>query len=105
MNTDELEKLTTDNELLQALIIQVEKDFTMAGVDLNFKQTDFTIQQFIAHICKRLEEQHKENHQKFCNLFYRIDVPLPTHTDFKLLAEKLIKREFLKVWTRRNNVF
>lgn len=105
MNLDELEKLNTDSELLQELIIQVEKDFTMAGVDLNFKQADFTTQQFIAHISKRLEEQHKENYQKFCNLFYRIDIPLPQHTGFKLLAEKLIKREFLKVWTRRNRSY
>jgi hypothetical protein len=91
MNLDELEKLNTDSELLQELIIQVEKDFTT--------------QQFIAHISKRLEEQHKENYQKFCNLFYRIDIPLPQHTDFNLLAKKLIKREFLKVWTRRNRSY
>lgn len=105
MSNDELEKLSNDSQLLQDLIVQVEKDFTMAGVNLEFMKTDFTTQQFIAHISKRLEEQHKENYQKFCNLFYRIDVPLPTHTDFKLLAEKLIKREFLKVWTRRNHSY
>lgn len=113
MISEELDKLNTDNQLLQELIIQVEKDFNMAGVDLDFKINDFTIQQFITHISKRLETLQKENYQKFSNLFYRIDFPLPTNKKHAVqssnyyiqMAQKLIKHEFLKVWTRKNKVY
>lgn len=113
MTISEIEKISADYSLLTDLIVQVEKDFNMAGVELSFKQVNFTIKQFVTHIAQRLEITQKENYQKFSNLFYRIDLPLPKNNKNSLqkldyynqIAQQLIKHEFLKVWARKNNIY
>lgn len=90
---------------------QLIKDFTMLGIELNFKPLiidpykDFfnQVNQLIAHL-------FENDHSRFLNLLYRIDLPemelnnLIQNTSppelYNTITELLLRREFMKVVAR-----
>lgn len=99
-------------ELLQKLIVQLNKDSKMSGLDWYF---DLTLKP--EDLFKSLEEKIRntliEDPGLFSNLMYRIDISeehIIKQSGFDLvettnnIALMIIKREWQKVWFRNKNL-
>ncbi|WP_347923067.1 hypothetical protein [Pontimicrobium sp. SW4] len=107
-NFEELIALANDENLYSKLIKQLNKDFLLASIDLDFDETILpTSLKFLLHetVFKLIQEKFAE----YLNLLYIIDVP--EHkikqldgSDIVLLSEQvtflILLREWQKVWYR-----
>ena len=92
-----------DQEIIADVIRQLKKDILLSGGELEIPEQGFSdiillkqlITDFVSHVSV-------SNTQLLFNLFYRVDIPQNVIVDQPdAMAELLIKRELLKVLTRR----
>lgn len=96
------------NELLIPLILQLNKDFELSGLDCSISEKAVP-GQIAKELHRILEKLIRDDFQGFLNLLYRIDVPESGihRTDNQDMDEfiatasyQLLKREWQKVWFR-----
>ena len=97
-------------DLYRKLILQLNKDFLLANIDLDFHEEVLPSSlKLILHdtVCKLIQEKFTE----YLNLLYIIDVPekqvkaLDGDDVFKLSEEVsflILKREWQKVWFKKH---
>jgi len=110
-NFDDLINEANGLQLYQNLVKQLNKDFLLANIDLDFDEDILpTSLKYLLHetIFKLIQEKFSD----FLNLLYIIDVPERQvkeldGSDTLKLAEAIsfliLKREWQKVWFRNNN--
>ena len=100
-------------DILNGTAKQVIKDFGMVGFEIKFSgNADNAYSELFSQILPLIEKMQNENFQNFYNLMYRIDV---SEQQIKKAVEKsrdqsfsevvtdlILKREILKVVTRRS---
>ena len=96
---------------LKKVLIQIKRDFEMAGCDFEFPKNDIEeLEELQNVLAVNLEPLMKENGPRLKNLLYRIDVSeksiykeMSENTDLQLgmlLRNKIIERELLKILIR-----
>ncbi len=109
-NSEELVSYLEKDNLVGALIDQLNKDFQLANVhcslDSSINSTELANQ--LKEIVLGLLEN---NYDGYLNLIYRIDIPLkdlemaqklPFNERINKVVFLVLKREFQKVWLRMN---
>lgn len=101
------EKYRHDAELIRLTIHQLRKDFEPHLPEFNFSGSDgMLFDELTAYVAEAVRAIRKKNPAHFRSLLYRVDISeremenLPDG-DAIALAEKIIRREFQKVLTRR----
>ena len=106
-----MQEITTKNDFLELVAIQIHKDFSRAGIDLN-KDSKFLIAQEVRDkIMLCLLHLNEVNPTQITHLLYIIDVSenklkdLPNEIQKRneQLATLIILRCAEKVWYRNNN--
>ncbi|PTM02627.1 MAG: hypothetical protein DA407_15085 [Bacteroidetes bacterium] len=107
-NFDELISLANNEDLYSKLIIQLNKDFLLANIDLDFDEAVLpTSLKYMLHetVFRLIQEKFAE----YLNLLYIIDVSEDkvrqlNGSDIVLLSEQvtflILQREWQKVWYR-----
>ena len=107
-NFDELISLANTEDLYSKLIIQLNKDFLLANIDLDFDEAVLpTSLKYMLHetVFRLIQEKFAE----YLNLLYIIDVSEDkvrqlNGSDIVLLSEQvtflILQREWQKVWYR-----
>ncbi|WGH74146.1 hypothetical protein P8625_08430 [Tenacibaculum tangerinum] len=105
-STDLLTEVANNTKLYTLLIIQLNKDFHLTGIDVTFSEdnTPSTLKEVLLKVVKKLL-LHDFN--SFTNLLYRIDISekdiqMNDATDIDLYAENItfliLQRIWKKVW-------
>lgn len=95
-----------NTKLYKKLIIQLNKDFNLTGIDISFSEESTPLQLKEA-LQISIKELILHNFSSYTNLLYRIDVsekntPIVESTDMKVYTENItfliLKRVWEKVW-------
>jgi len=98
-----------EEELYNALIIQLNKDFLLANLDVGVSE-NCTPEILEKKLCLIVEELINNEFDSFLNLLYRVDlsehkiVDLPKDSQESYIASisfLILKREWKKVWFRK----
>lgn len=100
-------------DILNDTAKQVIKDFGMVGLKIKFSgKSDNAYEELFSQMLPLIEKLQEENFQNFYNLMYRIDisevqikkaVERSTGKSFsEIVTDLILKRELLKVVTRRS---
>ena len=103
-----IEKYFNDHFFINATLLQLEKDFSECGLQIEFQNRNYQgIDELIQHIAPALENIMTKNFSSYLNLLYRIDLPesrIRKETGLRsneplnfIIAELIIKRELQKV--------
>jgi hypothetical protein len=102
------EKYKDDKEIVRLTIEQIRKDLGSNLTPFIFSgESHRVFEELAAQISLFLEELHRANPSVLKLVLYRVDIPerdaalLLKKKAFFLLSEKIIRREFQKVLTRR----
>lgn len=107
-NIDQLLTQATSEQLYKALLHQLNKDFSLSNITIEFSETLTPVmltEQLYTVVAKLIHEDF----DTFVNLLYRIDIPeqqirkIPNTNFEHYVAEVsflLLKREWQKVWLR-----
>ena len=105
-NSPQLLHLAEDNLLVNNLVKQIDKDFSLANVKLNLPK-NFESNSFISLLREKVYYLMMEHFSDYLNLLYIIDVPEREFkhieiTDTVEVANQvtflILKREYQKVW-------
>jgi len=98
--------------LLKKLIIQLNKDLSLSGIDTQFN-INWNPELLISHLTKIIAVLMEKDYQKFMNFLYRIDVSEKklggvSTSDFNEAVNEIslmiLKKEWQKVWFRNRNL-
>ena len=98
----------SDQDLLEAVILQVNKDFQLCGIDCEISAEE-SPDQVIARLGQILKALIRDDFRGFLNLLYRVDISESEISrgesrDLDAFVNeavyRLLKREWLKVWLR-----
>ena len=101
-----------NKDLLIKLIQQLNKDFSLTGVNDSFEE-DSSISALVVQLNIKIESLMKNNFQTYVNLLYRIDVPESKmreidEIDIEKISQKvtslILIREWQKVWFKNRNL-
>lgn len=105
------EKYFSDRELVEKTLQQVEKDFSLQGIDLCLNRHPKSYDELMAELADKLHEVETTGDEQLPALLYRIDLPEKeiframedsTGVNFyHFLADKILRRCFQKVILRR----
>lgn len=105
------EKWNDHPDLIDKTLAQVEKDFALQGLSLSLKMDSRDYSEIVAFLAEKMESLDLVHSGKLTSILYQIDLSekelrkeLPNSSPEQLyfvLAEKVIKRCFQKVWTRK----
>ena len=107
----ELKQYFDKKSYLKKVLIQINRDFEMAGCDFELPKNEIEeLEELQNVLAVNLEPLMKENGPRLKNLLYRIDVSeksiykgMSENTDLQLavlLRNKIIERELLKILIR-----
>jgi hypothetical protein len=100
-----------NKELLIMLIRQLNKDFSLTGINNSFIE-NCSIHELVIQLSKVIENLMKSDFQTYLNLLYRIDISESKmieidEIDTEKIAQKvtsfILKREWQKVWFKNRN--
>jgi hypothetical protein len=111
-NTEHIKKEFSDESLVWETIQQIQKDFTMFGIELRFSgNTEKAYNEIHIQLVGTIEYLIETNYQKLLSVLYQIDVSdkdleqtaaeLPEYTHIEVLGHQIIVRELKKVLTRK----
>jgi hypothetical protein len=109
-NSLELLKAVETENLFVKLIVQLNKDFQLANIDRRFKST-ISIEKLKDELTETMLHLIQLKYDDYLNLLYRIDIAekeLATINSSSLqesieqVTFFILKREFQKVWLKRN---
>jgi len=98
-------------EMLEKLIRQLNKDFSLSGIDAQF-DTNWTPELIINNLNKIVAALMTNEFQKFINFLYRVDISENKignieSSDFDQVVNNItymiLKKEWQKVWFRNRN--
>jgi len=108
-NVDELLKKAQDENLYEKLLLQLQKDFRLANVDIQISNTiDSKGLQSLIH--EKIYYLILEKFDEYLHLLYVIDVPESAFKDIHItdvvevadqMAFLVLKRELQKVWFKK----
>jgi len=109
-NFEELVAEANTLDLYTNLIIQLNKDMLLAGIDLDFSENT-TPETLFGNLTQTVNFLLREKFMEYLNLLYIIDVP--EHqikqldgSDLELLSKNvsflILKREWQKVWYKKH---
>lgn len=106
-----IQELTTKNDFLELVAIQIHKDFSRAGIDLNKDSKLLKVSEVRDKIMLCLLHLNEVNPTQITHLLYIIDVsenklkdlPKEIQKRKEQLATLIILRCAEKVWYRNNN--
>ena len=99
-------------EMLEKLIRQLNKDFSLSGIDAQF-DTNWTPELIISTLNKIVAALMTNEFQKFINFLYRVDISEKKigdieSSDFDQVVNSItfmiLKKEWQKVWFRNRNL-
>lgn len=104
-------KWNENPDLISKTLTQVEKDFALQGLSLSLKTDSHAYPEIVELLSQKMESLDLVHSGKLAGILYQIDVSerelrseLPNTGPDRLyfvLADKVIKRCFQKVWTRK----
>jgi len=106
----DLEVQIFKDEIFNQLVAQVNKDFSLIGIDFQFKEI-ITLKEFLQQFNSIIIELIDNNFELFLNLLYRIDLSenkiktiIKNNSDsfYAKVSFEILKREWQKVWFRLN---
>ncbi len=98
-------------EMLEKLILQLNKDFSLTGIDTEF-DANWTPELIINNLNKIVAALMTNEFQKFINFLYRVDISEKKignieSSDFDIAVNNItyliLKKEWQKVWFRNRN--
>jgi len=109
--TTEIFQKEENKDLLIKLIQQLNKDFSLTGINNSFIE-NCSIHELVIQLSKVIENLMKSDFQTYLNLLYRIDISESKmreidEIDTERIAQKvtsfILKREWQKVWFKNRN--
>lgn len=109
-NIEELIAEVTALDLYTNLILQINKDLLLAGIDLEFSENT-TPETLFSDLTQTVYYLLREKFMEYLNLLYIIDVPEGQikqldGNDLEVLAKNvsflILKREWQKVWYKKH---
>ncbi len=106
LESNELLKKATEENLFVNLVTQLQKDFTLANIDIEFSTTAST-KGLLNQLQEKIYFLLLEKFMEYLNLMYIIDVPEKAFKDIKEddivevakhVSFLILKREWQKVW-------
>lgn len=110
-NANELVKFSSQNKMYNLLLLQLEKDFIYAGIDLNIRK-NCSPNNLVESLQFEIKNLILVDFAGYLNLLYRIDVSeveikKTTTSNIDILSQQvcflILKREWQKVWIRSNS--
>ncbi|ASV29537.1 hypothetical protein [Maribacter cobaltidurans] len=107
-NSRQLLKLSENQELYYSLVLQLEKDFTLANNPLNIT-SDIKSEELIKVLVEKIYFLMMEKFSEYLNVLYVIDIPEKEFQHIEVtdavevsgqVAFLILNREFQKVWLR-----
>ena len=107
-NSKQLLKLSENQELYYNLVLQLEKDFTLANNPLNIT-SDIKSEELIKVLVEKIYFLMMEKFSEYLNVLYVIDIPEKEFQHIQVtdavevsgqVAFLILNREFQKVWLR-----
>ena len=104
----QLLELSRNQELYGSLVLQLQKDFTLANNPLNITDT-IKSEALIKVLVEKIYFLMMERFQEYLNVLYVIDIPEKEFQHLEMtdavevsgqMAFLILKREFQKVWLR-----
>lgn len=101
-----------NKDLLIKLIQQLNKDFSLTGIENSFEE-NFSIRELILELNTKIEYLMKNDFQTYVNLLYRIDISESkirgiSEIDIEKISQKvtslILIREWQKVWFKNRNL-
>ena len=109
-NTSDLLGQLIQKDLYDKLIHQLNKDFTLIGLDVDFNESENPLDLF-NFLCEVVTDLIQKNFTNFLNLLYRIDINEQQITTIinsestnieQQISFVILKREWQKVWFKTN---
>jgi len=110
--TAEIFQKEENKDLLVKLIQQLNKDFSLTGIDFSFEE-DSSISALVVQLSIKIESLMKIDFQTYLNLLYRIDIPeskmreideIDTEKISQKVTSLILIREWQKVWFKSRNL-
>jgi len=107
-NSRQLLELSGNQALYESLVLQLQKDFTLANNPLNIT-SDIKSEELIKVLVEKIYFLMMERFQDYLNVLYVIDIPEKEFQNIDItdtvevseqMAFLILKREFQKVWFR-----
>ena len=107
-NSRQLLELSGNQALYESLVLQLQKDFTLANNPLNIT-SDIKSEELIKVLVEKIYFLMMERFQDYLNVLYVIDIPEKEFQHIEItdavevsgqMAFLILKREFQKVWFR-----
>ena len=107
-NSKQLLKLSENQELYYSLVLQLEKDFTLANNPLHIT-SDINSEELIKVLVEKIYFLMMEKFSEYLNVLYVIDIPEKEFQHIEVtdavevsgqVAFLILNREFQKVWLR-----
>ena len=101
-----------NKNLLIKLIQQLNKDFSLTGIENSFEE-NLSIRELILELNTKIEYLMKNDFQTYVNLLYRIDISESkirgiSEIDIEKISQKvtslILIREWQKVWFKNRNL-
>ena len=110
--TAEIFQKEENKDLLVKLIQQLNKDFSLTGINDSFDE-DCSINKMVIQLNIKIESLMKSDFQTYLNLLYRIDIPeskmieideIDTEKISQKVTSLILIREWQKVWFKSRNL-
>lgn len=110
--TSEIFQEEKNKDLLVILIKQLNKDFSLTGIDNGFKES-LSINELIFQLNIKIEYFIKNDFQTYLNLLYRIDISESKmreirEIEIEKISQKvtsfILMREWQKIWFKNKNL-
>ena len=101
-----------NKDLLVKLIQQLNKDFSLTGIDFSLEE-EISIKELVFQLKIKIESLMKSNFQTYLNLLYRIDISeskmreideIDTEKISQKVTSLILIREWQKVWFKSRNL-
>ena len=101
-----------NKDLLIKLIQQLNKDFSLTGINFSFEE-EISISELVFQLSIKIESLMKIDFQIYLNLLYRIDIPeskmreideIDTEKISQKVTSLILIREWQKVWFKSRNL-
>jgi len=108
INTQDLEEQIQEKIIYKNLLLQINKDFQLIGIDFDC-DTNTSFDVFFQSFKELIEDIVNSDFELFLNLLYRIDLDetkirniIQSENDdlYAVLSFEILKREWQKVWLR-----
>lgn len=107
----EIFKDAQNKELLRQLILQLNRDFHLTGINNSYKD-DISVEELVLQLNTSISNLIKTDFQTYVNLLYRIDVSeskmrqideINTEKIVPKVTFLILSREWQKVWFKNKN--